>query len=534
MKKHLILASCTKEMEELLFRRLDDLSPSEQRVLEDHLISCPTCTSLYKNFLNVEASIGNLPLLQPAQALSPELLQSKQKHKLLSGIFRYGYALPQVSQFACASIIVYDASMRHLAKRYPGHRVNGVIAIPLVVILLMTVAISIMTSGVVKTTKPPSTSDWLQATTLPANRADLPMAPMPPRASDWLQVTTLADSGPGSLRMAISSARPGSTITFDANLTGMILLKVGTLSIAKSLTIRGPDEGTLTISGRTGVPGNSFGVQVGPGSVVISNLHFMGLSSISNFGTLTLMNSTISGNTGGGIANFGTLSLTDTTVSNNTTASDGGGIANFGTLSLTNSTISNNVASGNGGGIYSGNDKKKRGSLTLINGTIADNTALNGGGIAVGGGTADITFCTIYKNEATTGGGISTNGSQVTMRNSIVAENRAHTGPDISGMLTSNGHNLIQQYSGVTFGKPHELHSTDILGETFTDLGIDSQPGDHGGSTQTYSLLPGSPASDRIPLDACHVNDISTDQRGVKRPDGNEQLCDIGAYESMG
>jgi hypothetical protein len=44
-------------------------------------------------------------------------------------------------------------------------------------------------------------------------------------------------------------------------------------------------------------------------------------------------------------------------------------------------------------------------------------------------------------------------------------------------------------------------------------------------------LLPGSPALDRIPPDACHINDITSDQRGVKRPDGNEQFCDIGAYE---
>jgi hypothetical protein len=46
-----------------------------------------------------------------------------------------------------------------------------------------------------------------------------------------------------------------------------------------------------------------------------------------------------------------------------------------------------------------------------------------------------------------------------------------------------------------------------------------------------HKLLQGSPAIDRIPLEACHPGNISADQRGVKRPDGKENTCDIGAYE---
>lgn len=61
------------------------------------------------------------------------------------------------------------------------------------------------------------------------------------------------------------------------------------------------------------------------------------------------------------------------------------------------------------------------------------------------------------------------------------------------------------------------------------DLRID--PTLSGKLTQVHALLSGSPAIDRIPLNACLVNGISTDQRGVKRPDGQEQSCDIGAYE---
>ena len=86
---------------------------------------------------------------------------------------------------------------------------------------------------------------------------------------------------------------------------------------------------------------------------------------IINSGTLTLMNSTVSGNhiaafglvatgTGGGIANSGTLTVTRSTISGNRASGSagdsgeglGGGIANSGgTLTVTNSTISGNTAS---------------------------------------------------------------------------------------------------------------------------------------------------------------------------------------------
>ena len=122
--------------------------------------------------------------------------------------------------------------------------------------------------------------------------------------------------------------------------------------------------------------------------------------------------------------------------------------------------------------------------------------------------------------------------SQVEMKNSIVAGNQAPTSPDIAGTLTTDGYNLIQSFSGATFDDPLNKHSTDISGDITGNLGIDPVLRNNGGPTKTLALLSGSPAIDKIPLDACHVNGITTDQRGVKRPDGNESACDIGAYES--
>jgi hypothetical protein len=162
-------------------------------------------------------------------------------------------------------------------------------------------------------------------------------------------VTVLNDNGPGSLRQAIASATQGSTITFDSGLKGAIVLS-DMLDITKSLTIRGPGAGIISISGGN----NIYRVNIHPGaSVTISGLTFKNstLSGIRNEGTFTLINGVISDNSsisgyGGGISNFrGTLTLLNSIVSNNKASGEiigqGGGIYNEGgRLILTDSNVS--------------------------------------------------------------------------------------------------------------------------------------------------------------------------------------------------
>jgi predicted outer membrane repeat protein len=226
-------------------------------------------------------------------------------------------------------------------------------------------------------------------------------------------------------------------------------------------------------------------------------------------------------------------------VSGNTAQGSGGGIENDGgALTLTNSTVSDNTArGGSGGGIYS------LGMLMLTNTTVANNIAQSsGGGIYKAGNQAELTFCTIYGNRATRGGGIAivmgvaNNGKQtipgfIKITNSIVAANSSAMSLDISGPIITAGYNLIQNLAGATVVLDHK-HSTDLSGMTFAELLIDSSLRENRGHTQTLALLRDSPARDRIPLSACSVDGISTDQRGVQRPDDHETACDIGAYES--
>ena len=137
---------------------------------------------------------------------------------------------------------------------------------------------------------------------------------------------------------------------------------------------------------------------------------------ISNAGTLTLRNSTVSENTagssGGGIFNQGIMTLTDSTVLGNT-AGAAGGISNPGTLTLTNSTVSGNIADAMIGG-----DIENAGTLTLRNSTVSGNS---GGAISNSSGTATLTNSTVSGNSG--GLGSILNMGTLTLTNSTVSGN---------------------------------------------------------------------------------------------------------------
>ena len=76
-----------------------------------------------------------------------------------------------------------------------------------------------------------------------------------------ITVTNTNDSGPGSLRQALTSANDGDTITFAVR--GTITLTSGTLVIDKSVTISGPGADRLAIDGNQAQFQCVFGVSPG-------------------------------------------------------------------------------------------------------------------------------------------------------------------------------------------------------------------------------------------------------------------------------
>ncbi|MCI5129658.1 MAG: hypothetical protein D3907_14500, partial [Candidatus Electrothrix sp. AUS3] len=224
---------------------------------------------------------------------------------------------------------------------------------------------------------------------------------------------------------------------------------------------------------------------------------------IYNEGTVTLTNSTVSGNTvydptttvkasikGAGIYNEGTVTLTNSTVSGNTASpapyhSFGGGIYNrgTGTVILTNSTVSGNTAYSSwsyGGGIYN------TGTVTLMNSTVSGNTSSSsifasashssshGGGICSLNGTVTLTNSTVSGNTAisssssswSAGGGIyNDNEGIVTLTNSTVSGNTVAVASIYysgGGICNYRGRGTITLQSTVISGNMANNHSNEI------------------------------------------------------------------------
>ena len=414
-----------------------------------------------------------------------------------------------------------------------------------------------------------------------------------------------------TLRAAIQEANAhagNDTIVLQAGAT-YVLTRVGAaddtalngdLDINHSVTITGSGAASTIIDGNGSVTKERVFQIAAAATVSISGVTIRNGNSstlgggILNDGTLTLSDSSVTGNVvagandwGGGIYNSGTMSIVRSDISGNMTGNHnayGGGIMNQGEMTITDSTISGNATYGGsspfspgfGGGIFtttlhvgdelriqnstiSGNSAAVGGGihktgapLIAINSTISGNfSAGDGGGIYASAGTTSLFNVTITQNTANSdevgvgiGGGItSAAGATVIFLNSIIAQNEfvvvTQGGnllklDDCAGTLTSLSINNIMGADGDGVDTSHCT-----VGGTYTAADPALGPlQDNGGPTQTHALLAGSPAIDAGTSGGC-TDDLSTtitqDQRGIARPqDGDANhvaKCDIGAYE---
>ncbi|MCB1499007.1 MAG: cadherin-like domain-containing protein [Bauldia sp.] len=313
-----------------------------------------------------------------------------------------------------------------------------------------------------------------------------------------------ADGGGLSLREALilANALPGAdTIVFDASLGGgTVTLTNSQLTISSDVTIDGGAAG-ITID----ADGHSRVFNVTGGTSILEALTITGGASdgagirIGGAATLTVANSTISGNSGdygGGIYNIGQVALTNVTLSGNS-ADVGGGMANFGTATLTNVTVSGNSAS-LGGGLY--------------------------------------------------------NSATVTLTNSIVAGNGAATGnDDILGATVLSGANIVGDTLSVDGApEPGAVALTDIFASVVSvdpdgpggiapfDAGLLA---DNGGPAETIAIAKGGVAQNagddaQLPADTLDLDSDSNvaetlpvDARGFARVASGQS--DIGAFEAQ-
>jgi hypothetical protein len=317
-------------------------------------------------------------------------------------------------------------------------------------------------------------------------------------ASTTISVTTSTDTlvhTGTSLRDAIvqASADAGKgvsdTIVFASNLKGA----TRTLNQGAVLDLSG--KGTITINGSNVITisgNNNSGIfQIASGANVVLT-------------GLTMLNGNAGGNNGGAIDNSGTLTLVNSTLSGNS-ASLGGALSNESgaVATVMGCTFASNYGSYLGGAI------SNQGTLTVTSSTLAGNSSYQGGAIVNGnhygtGGTLTLGASTISGNSVTGhGGGVyMTNGnydpkpSTLTLENTIIAGNTSdQSGPDVdvaSGSV-SGSFNLIGDGTGLTgITNGSSGNQVGTSGNRIDPLL--SGLANNGGPTQTMAPLGGSPA----------------------------------------
>jgi CSLREA domain-containing protein len=288
----------------------------------------------------------------------------------------------------------------------------------------------------------------------------------------------------------------------------------------------------------------------------------------NNTGTVTISNSTLTENytghppsgyssaRGGAVFSYlGSLNVVNSTFSYNTSG-DGGAIYSSGsTTTISGSTLNANFADTSGleqggGGIFI-----EGGTTNVVNSTLSGNGVLTfygggGGAILADGGTLNLTNSTVANNSVfgreTEGGGGVLSYARVNVKSTIIASNSAQgspgysptgPGPDVQGIVSSSGFNLIGKKDGST----GFTLATDRKGTVASPLNPKLDPKglrSNGGPTQTIALVSGSPAIDKG-TSAGLTGTLTTDQRGFARTVDNSGIAnptggdgtDIGAYE---
>lgn len=317
----------------------------------------------------------------------------------------------------------------------------------------------------------------------------------------------------------------GSTLNSNSAILGGAVLNISTLNATNcdfsENTASSWGAGIFNTGGTANVNSCNFvgngagevggGIAAESGILNISASNFDGNSAFYGGGVFNFQDSTakittsnffnnVSFESGGGYDNQGAGTISDSLFAGNESGFIGGGVNSFGKLQITNSTFYENFASQSGGAISNyATSGSLQGSLSATDNTVVDNTAAVGGGIF----TAD---------------------GRMVLKGNIIVGNTNTSGveDDISGVAfsSSSSNNLVDV--DLT-GTLKNGSGGNLVG--MTQAQADLGPlGWYGGPTETFALIPGSPA-----IGAGLSAGPTTDQRGLDRPTSG---ADIGAYQT--
>ena len=323
--------------------------------------------------------------------------------------------------------------------------------------------------------------------------------------------------------------------------------------------------------------GSGGGINIISGNALIINNVVVSNSTASNANFPSTSDASSEG-LGGGIYNSGTLTVNDSTITGNTATGTrvkvttdfvalGGGIYNNGgDITISRSLIAGNLASGfgyspgaptydpvktsgTGGGLY--NDG---GTMTVISSTVSGNTTAHSGGdsamydgaaITVRVGTISLYNSTVARNiiEPADGSGSAVYrlGGTLNIRSSILADNfingsfqhRRDINANNIGVLAQDSYNIIGWYTGFT---PAVTDKTSLQDDgKVTNLNLDTTLKYNGGKTMNYRLMSGSVAFGFADPGLLPAGNDYSDQRGINRAQmaGTGNKWSAGAYEAL-
>ena len=263
-----------------------------------------------------------------------------------------------------------------------------------------------------------------------------------------IPVTTTIDNISGSLRLAIDSATPGDTITFDAGiLDGIpIILTNGEITIDKSVVIMGNGSANTTIMATAG---NRIFNLSDAGMVVLASLRLEGGQSTGNGGAILSTNTH--------------LTLRNCMMFNNEADMSGGAIYHDGdSLFLDGCMIMDNEAHGmaaaqGGAGIFNAAGVVTIMGSTMIRDNVADGASGSGGGILNdAGATLSVMNSSIIANSSMRAGGgiedVSGAGTTVTLMNVVLDSNMTSMAPGNGGGLHVTGAGDVSITGGTVIG----------------------------------------------------------------------------------
>ncbi len=391
--------------------------------------------------------------------------------------------------------------------------------------------------------------------------------PVAPAAGASFAVSNTNDSGPGSLRQAVTDASSAGGVD-----TVVIPSGLGTITLSSTIEFSGTDLTTVqgnnnTVSFAAGTAFNSNfgypytldgltinanqGANTLNGSLTISgstlNVSSEGANTLD--GSLTISGSTINSDDDGANTNNGTMTVTDSTIN----IGPGLGLnTNAGALTLTNSKI---ISSSDGDGVntFSGNISIAGSEIAV--GGYGDNSGV--GDIAISAssvigqgpntrrGVADSEGPVTLVNSTVTGfSGEGVDASNVTLVYSDIVENGTDESVNVSAydlhtfgsILTSSVDDC--SITNTTTRSGYNFSNDSTCGLTGTgDTQNGGSPGlgslaDNGGNSRTFLPQTGSPLINAIPLSSCQADGasgVTTDQRGLPRPASTG--CEIGSVE---